>query len=65
MNEDKYEDDAKDNDNLLRSLQWDELVAWVKNHCIEPQGKCATKKGMYYLFLSLLRPHCASQTFSR
>jgi hypothetical protein len=43
-NEDRYKDDAKVNDDLLESLQQDKLVAWVKNHCIEPQGKCATKK---------------------
>ncbi|KAN0134955.1 hypothetical protein V8E53_007329 [Lactarius tabidus] len=35
--------DSKDND-LLRSLQWDKLLAWVENHAIEAHGRFMMKK---------------------
>ena len=40
--------DDEDEGDLLNALQRDELLAWVENHHIKLQGKCATKKGMYY-----------------
>jgi hypothetical protein len=39
---------------LLRSLQWDKLLAWVKNHAIKVQGRHATKKGTSHLLSNSL-----------